>query len=261
MREGYPPGPGRRPWWLWPNLVGLDAPVVAVVWQWGLATAFAAAVPRPASVALFLTVWGVYLADRFLDADPGRPVSPGDRHEFARRHRPAVGAVAAGVFAAAAVIAALLPRAYLAVGAVVAAAAAGYFAAVHAIGRGAGPMKELLVGFVFAAGVGIPLAAERPADVGDWLPAVGGFAAVCWLNCRLIDRWEAGRPAGVGPAVAAGVAAALAAWCPPPVRGSIWAAVALLAGLHVARTHLSHRALRVLADVALLTPLAAGAVT
>lgn len=24
----------RAPWWLWPNLLSLDAPVVAVAWAW-----------------------------------------------------------------------------------------------------------------------------------------------------------------------------------------------------------------------------------
>ena len=59
------------PWWLWPNLLGLDAPAVAVVWQRFLADASGVAVPVAASAVLALVVWGIYLTDRRLDARAG----------------------------------------------------------------------------------------------------------------------------------------------------------------------------------------------
>ena len=34
------------PWWLWPNLLGLDAPLVAVVWQQALARMQGVAIDR-----------------------------------------------------------------------------------------------------------------------------------------------------------------------------------------------------------------------
>src|SRR5947208_1712495 len=60
-----------RPWWLWPNLLALDAPAVAVTWQLFLAAKAPVAVPLAASVVLALVVWGVYLTDRAVDAATG----------------------------------------------------------------------------------------------------------------------------------------------------------------------------------------------
>ena len=250
------------PVWLWPNLVGLDAPVVAVVWQRFLGAAHGVRVPPAASIALGLVVWGVYLADRWLDARPDRPAESADRHRFARRNRTAIGLAAAGVTVAAAVAAILLPTAYIGVGVIVAVGLAAYLAGVHAVRRAAvGEFgKAFLVGLVFAAGVMVPLAAERPHEALGWWPAVGAFAGVCWLNCRLIAAWEApGRDRPAALLVAAAAALGLAVLAPRPVGLAIGGAVVLLALLHLGRGTTSTRARRVLADVALLTPLAVGA--
>jgi hypothetical protein len=42
--------------------------------------------------------------------------------------------------------------------------------------------------------VAVPLLAAGP-PAPAWLPSVAAFGAVCWLNCRLIDRWESVAPA------------------------------------------------------------------
>lgn len=248
----------RPPWWLWPNLVALDAPVVAVVWQQFLAAAFGLTLPVAASVSLALAVWGVYLLDRGLDARPGRPTDPADRHRFARRHRSKL-LIVGGVILAGAVIVALgwLPPATLVDGTLVGLALASYFAAVHAVGLPGGG-KELAVGLVFAAGVAVPLAARLPHRVSDWGPPVVGFAAICWLNCRLIDRWEHNQSIGSGPAVAGLIAVVASIWArtPWPVGGAIVGAVFILIVLHLLRHRLGPQLLRVGADVALLTPLA-----
>jgi hypothetical protein len=49
-------------------LVCLDAPLVAVAWQWLFARSLSVAVEPGATAALFLTAWLIYLADRFGDA-------------------------------------------------------------------------------------------------------------------------------------------------------------------------------------------------
>ena len=59
------------PWWLWPNVLALDAPTVAVVWQRFLGWAFDSPVPAVASVVLGLTVWSIYLADRWWTPEAG----------------------------------------------------------------------------------------------------------------------------------------------------------------------------------------------
>ncbi len=195
--RGVNPPADRPPWWLWPHLLPLDAPAVAVVWQRFLAAAFGVALPVASSACLGLVVWGVYLLDRGLDARPGRPADPADRHRFARRNRRQFVALGgAALMAGAGMAVAELPAASLVTGAGMGVLLAGYLAAVHlGLGVEAGG-KELAVGLVFAAGVGVPLAARAPDRAAEWGPAVAGLAAVCWLNCALIDRWERGRPGG-----------------------------------------------------------------
>jgi hypothetical protein len=249
-----------RPWWLWPNVLALDAPAVAVTWQVFLASVAGVAVSVADSVVLALVVWAAYLADRGLDARGGATTS--DRHRVAERN--ALTWFAAALLAtllALAVALAGLPPEHLAAGCAVAGLTAVYFAAVHLVrarwvlDRGA---KEASVGVVFALGVAIPvLAGGGPS--ADWAPGVLAFAGLCWLNCALISRWEDG-PAGGSPrflVAGAGGLAVLAALCSPePVALAVLASTAALAALHRARV--SVRAARVLADVVLLTPLFVG---
>ena len=70
--------------WLWPNLLSLDAPIVALLWQILFARCFHARVGFLPSLLLVLAVWLIYAADRTLDAWSGSAAQP--RHEFYRRH-------------------------------------------------------------------------------------------------------------------------------------------------------------------------------
>lgn len=258
----YSPPPRRHarpPWWAWPTRLALDAPAVAVVWQRSLAAAHGVPVPVAASAVLGLVVWGVYLADRWLDAAPGRPAEPGDRHRFARRYRSLFAVVAGGCVLVAGVLAvAALPNGYLITGVGVASGVGLYLMAVH-FGPQTGFVpggKEFSVGALFAAGVSVPLLADPSLPLIDWFPSAGAFAALCWLNCGLIDRWEApqARPRW-RVALPVGTALALATCAKPPVFLAVTAAVTLLVVLNVVRRHVGPEARRVLADAALLTPL------
>ncbi len=243
---------GGRPWWLWPNLLSLDAPLVAVVWQLFLAADAGVEVPPAAAVVLGLVVWGVYLADRALDAAGGCAGS--DRHRFAAAHRPIQVSVAALAFLVAGVIAfTLLPSNYLSTGAVVSAVLGAYLLAIHAGRRwlGAGA-KELSVGITFAAGVSIPLAAQSGSP-HYWLPAVVAFAGLCALNCLLIAVWEGEATPRWAFALAA-LALVAAAGASAAVAAAIGLSAATLGLLHGARARVSPRAARVLADAVLLTP-------
>src|SRR5205823_3269275 len=53
---------------LWLNLVCLDAPLVAICWQWIFSRSFHVSVPLGHWAALFLTAWIIYMADRFGDS-------------------------------------------------------------------------------------------------------------------------------------------------------------------------------------------------
>ncbi|MBN9518105.1 hypothetical protein J0H58_06250 [bacterium] len=245
------PGAGPIPWWLVPNVLALDAPVVAAVWQRFLVAKAGVPVPWAATAALAAAVWAIYLADRLLDARRGRL--------DAARHRTA--ARWPGTFAGAALVAALfaagaaaqLPADYVEYGFAVALGVTAYLALVHAGPRLTPGGKEFLVGVGFAAGVAAPLAVGSVALAG-WLPGVVAFGGVCWLNCRLIDRWEAGVNPG-RPDVLLGAALLTAAVAlPPGVGPALGAAVVGLLLVHlIFRRH--PQAARALADAVLLTPL------
>jgi hypothetical protein len=247
-----------HPWWLWPNLLALDAPAVAVTWQVFLASAAGVAVPVAASVVLGLVVWAAYLIDRSLDAR--RSTGGSERHRVAGRNSILWLVTAIAALITATVIAfTALPRAYTIAGLGVFAVAVVYFAAVHLVraknvlDRG---LKEVSVGVVFAAGVAIPLLADAE-PYANWLPGVVAFAALCWLNCALITLWENGPVAPpVWVAVVAGsIAIAVALDAPAPVALAVSASTAALVILHATRSRVSVRASRVLADVVLLSPI------
>lgn len=244
-----------RPWWLWPNLLALDAPAVAVVWQLFLAAIANVAVPAVATVVLALVVWGVYLADRAIDA--ARGANGSDRHRFAARHFAAYLATGcAALVSAGALALGALPHEYLDVGSALAAGTGAYLLAVHAGRRFLGPgTKELSVGLMFAAGTAVPLAAAG-VPIGEWLPGALAFAGLCWLNCALIERWEAPGTAPPRWALATAGAITLAALAAPwNVAAAVGLSAAALAALHLGRGAVSVRAARVLADGALLSPL------
>lgn len=248
--------PAARPWWLWPNLLSLDAPVVAVVWQLFLASDAGVDVPLAAAAVLGLVVWGVYLTDRALDA--ARGCADSDRHRFAAKSLLLQIAVGAGAFLAAGILAfTALPQHYLEVGAAVATVTGAYLLAVHAARRWLGPgAKELSVGVVFAAGVSVPLAAQSGSP-HFWFPSVFAFAGLCALNCLLIARWEEPASAASRWAFALATLALGAAFVAPPnVALAVAVSAAALFALDRSRAgRLSVRAARVLADVALLSPL------
>ncbi|WP_300933081.1 hypothetical protein [Prosthecobacter sp.] len=78
----------RTPWWLWPHVVSLEAPVVAVLWQAALAHAHGIRLTPLMNVGLGLACWVIYLLDRTLDTFAVNSVAELDvRHVFYHRHR------------------------------------------------------------------------------------------------------------------------------------------------------------------------------
>ncbi len=249
-----------QPWWLWPNLLSLDAPAVAVVWQSFLAAEEGVVVPVAAMVALALTVWGIYLADRWLDVRNGSHGNTA-RHRFASRNQWSVVGLASVVLIMACTIAVVgLPGRYLKVGGTVAVFLLGYFAVVHILARRASfkGLKETSVGVVFAIGVAIPLMVG-PAPIRlEWVSGVIAFGGLCVMNCILISRWEespALAPSSWIVLAASGVAVAASFAAKAPVTGAVLASLALLASLVLLQERIATRTLRVLADAVLLSPL------
>lgn len=94
-------------WWQWPNLLGLDAPVVAVGWMALIARSYCLSIPLHWPhfrfwfwdfICLCAAVWAIYLADRLLDSYDSAPAAT-DRHAFARRNRRLLYALSAAALA------------------------------------------------------------------------------------------------------------------------------------------------------------------
>ncbi len=55
------------PLWLWPRILSLDAPAIAIIWQLCIAKLTAYPISPAACTVLFLSVWLTYAADRLFD--------------------------------------------------------------------------------------------------------------------------------------------------------------------------------------------------
>jgi hypothetical protein len=280
------------PWWLWWNVLSLDAPMVAVAWALVFAKCAGVTVPGAEIVALGLVVWLIYTVDRLLDGrtasgrgGAGAFGSPSrQRHFFHRVYGRTITWVAAGVGAfTAGVVFTLVGAQILKLAVPLGLILVLYMAWVH-LGRGRILVrlpKEVAVGGIFAAGAALPAWSRLGARRWEFFVLAALFAAVCMLNCVAIEKWEHGRDGrerslsiadlrqsaaagfGFGPGRFATALAVCATLMAPVVRlrgefSAIGAAIAvsalLILLLDLMRERISADALRVLVDVALLAP-------
>ena len=267
-------GAATPPWWLWWNILSLDAPAVAVIWAAVFARAAGIATRASDEIVLGLAVGIIYIADRLLDGwRPTVGATLQERHIFYARHRTAMLAVLVVASAAILCIAVrdLSAREAMA-GLALAATVAAYIVGIHA-SRGFQARllpKEFAVGILFAAGTTLPLWSQATAlSRSVWLSMIL-FALLCSLNCLAIEYWESRRSADA-PAKrlsrtgnhiywfsAALATASLAFLLAGDFRilGKLKVAISLAAFLlfflHLFRDRFSRPALRVLADAVLV---------
>jgi hypothetical protein len=277
--------PGNNLLSLW-HLLSFDAPTVAALWTWFIASANHVHLSFSSTLSMALAVWMLYAGDRLMDArlldiDPTRHTGLEARHYFHHRHH--MGFLT-GILLSSIALAALLPhldaaaiRLYLILGGLV----AGYFILIHA-GSGAAAQwevarrlpKEIAVGLCFAAATFIPTVARRPDLRLPLLPVAVVFATLCSLNCLFIYAWEhegqrintsthtitrlalGNLTSFTGVLICCSIAFVLldhrVPW-PIPCASSLSAAILLL--LHNRRHAISRTTLRAAADLALITPL------
>jgi len=246
-----------RPW-LWPNLLSLDAPIVALLWQLLFVRCFHGSLGTLPAALLAVAVWLIYVADRTLDAWRGVTEQP--RHKFYGRHWRAVLPIWIMALGGGAWLAwSRLPERLFYEGAVVALCTALYLAAVHlapGLLRRAGS-KESAVAVLF--GLGASLAAWPGVQTTSDVLAILLFSCLCWMNCAAIDDWEHGhelRPSVIAAAGLVALTATLLLKDHRPILGAAETAGALgLILLDRLQRRCSPEALRVLADVVLLTPI------
>ncbi len=197
------PMPDRRtPWWLWPNLLSLDAPLVAVAWLYMFARAWRVDyLAANAYLALGLAVWVIYVLDRLFDLKlrEGDDPTLGGRHRFHGRHRGAfLVAVAIALGLLAWIVFGTLPVAifsYAWPGFVLVMA---FFTLVvfAAMTREIPYMRNLVAGTAFAYGTAMMAHVFLPG-IG-WFqmlltPELVCFAVLCALNITAIHLWEHSR--------------------------------------------------------------------
>jgi hypothetical protein len=279
-------------WW---HLTSLDAPTVAIVWTLAFAWAARITLPAWVPTLLALTAWSVYMADRLLDARSAlitdRLHRLRLRHHFHWRYRRIFFPLAlVSAFAAVFIVLNFMPLAARVRNSVLAAAALAYFSGVHSRRRFRPLLfqllaKEALVAVLFTVACVLPTISRAfalpPAHSATPLWPLYAmaffFTLLAWLNCHAIERWEStGGPSPVEPSRGQAsrskifglailltltglfLTATLAAIHPRSAELVLsgTASAVLLALLDRCRARLTPLALRVAADLVLLTPLA-----
>ncbi len=88
MPKNLPLTSHKTPWWLWLNILSLDAPIVAMLWQAALSRCYHITLIPGCHAALGLAVWLIYLVDRTLDGMAKTETHRlSARHAFYRKHR------------------------------------------------------------------------------------------------------------------------------------------------------------------------------
>ncbi len=189
---------------VWLNLVCLDAPIVAVAWQWLFARTFGAHLNLSLRFLLFLTAWLIYLADRFADTiklQRGSPISL--RHRFCREHMMGWWIAIVVIFLVDASLALrTLDLQMLLLGGTLAAICGLYLVINQSLGGKWRPLpvKEKAIGILFAAGTTLGVIGQLPGLTASFGVAVMLFAILCTFNCLLIAAWERELDAAQGKA-------------------------------------------------------------
>jgi len=268
----------RPKWWQWPTVLSLDAPAVALLWQWLLARSAGTSLLAAPVFILGASVWLAYAADRWIEGWRLHPEHiRTQRHHFYQSGRWPIGALWAGVLIAdvGTAIGGLRRRELLA-GLLLLAPVCAYLLShqlVHRHRRWRAP-KELCVATLLVGGVAVFIAA--PGRGSSLAAPLALFGLLCFANCALISVWEDvvdqshgqtsfsrqfRRGRSFSRALPWGAAAfALCLGLRPPGPQTVVAACGLasgllLAGVDRAEGRLGRERARVLADVALMTPL------
>ncbi len=177
------------PFWLWPNLLSLDAPLVAVLWQSFLAYRFSIPLPPAAPLVLGLTVWAVYLLDRLLDARRPASVDEPARHRFYRRHSRLMLALLVLVAAADAAFAVSRLRPVILLdGLIPLAGVLVYLAVFHIWNPSSKIPKEVAAAILFTAGTFLTAWTTPRRGTLAW--AAVAFFLLCLANMVAIEAWE-----------------------------------------------------------------------
>jgi hypothetical protein len=188
----------RAPWWLWPNLLSLDAPLVALAWAWMFSNAWGVvSVPWQLWATLGVSVWIIYALDRIVDARREGNLKLLDaRHHFHRRYSQVFfRVITIGIFFCLYSVMLNLAQTVLQYGFFVILCAVVYFVIAfnQSNSEQSGLGKNLVAGLTFSYGASAGIHAYSPVlPFGDMVfsSEVLLFAALCVINMTAIDFWR-----------------------------------------------------------------------
>ena len=188
----------KAPWWLWPNLLSLDAPLVALAWAWMFSNAWGVvSVPWELWATLGISVWIIYVLDRIIDARrEDDPKLLDARHHFHRRYSKIfLRVVTVGTLFCLYSVLFNLAQTVLQYGLFVLICTGVYLliALKQSKSEQSGLGKNLVAGLTFSYGVSAGIHAYSPVlPFGDMVfsSEVLLFAALCLINMTAIDFWQ-----------------------------------------------------------------------
>lgn len=268
-----PPIERTHPWWLWPNMLSLDAPLIALAWQELWAHCLAVELPWMHRALLALATWLAYSGDRLLDVHRLNGPTDSPRHEFSQTHYSLLSRV---WFIGLIIVIALglqLPLWEIINGLVLLAVVGGYFLIHHwqHTCAFAGSAKEVMAGTVFSAGTVFFVITESLLTPA-LLMTFASWAGLCSMNCLAIACWDRQRDKVMEQHslaqrwtradhwlwlwAAVVIILAICAWSMEPRLAPVAVALLLSASALTELTRAEGNDLRrVLADVVLLTPI------
>lgn len=242
----------RVPLWLWPNLLSLDAPLIALLWQDFLHRCYPSLLRVPGRLTLGLTVWAIYVADRILDAGHPPAGPENARHTFYRNHPVFSRVLLAAIVAIDALVSLTILRPAVFWNGLLIGLAVSAYLWIFSFRKPGGRLgKQLAASLLFTSGVF--LVAWTGSATTVWPPLA--FSALCLGNLILIENWERNQPSPWPSLWLAALALACLATGNLPFFQAIAASAAALAVLAIGASRSRNAELPgVLADAALLSP-------
>ncbi len=186
--------PDKTQWWQWPTILSLDAPAVAVVWQWLFAQATGASLAWFHHAILATAVWLAYSADRWIEGwRLPIEVMQTRRHQFYQRHRwITFGAWISLLISGITFSFQKLTTTEFKIGLLLLGPVLAYLLSHQLLHRNH-PFrvpKELCVALLFTAGIAIFSLAQLTIDFHHHGILLIMFGLLCFGDCALISIWE-----------------------------------------------------------------------
>lgn len=246
-------------YWQWPNVLAIDAALIAVIWQISLANTLSIPpVGLAAHIVLGLSVWLTYSADRLFDvASRADSALLSARHRFSKRNARRLWRVWFVLLAADLLLATQLTSGQLKQGAFLLSVCLIYTLLNQKLSRRFFP-KEICVALIYAGGVVVFLPEVLKIDFFI------AFTGLCLLNCLIIGAKEREIDAemhvhSIALKIAdrwlmptAWIAAGAVLWSGVELSYAMALSFGLLGALQSLRNRVDVETFRVLADAALL---------